>query len=137
MAEITKEEFQKFADDLIQVKNDVNTIKVNTELSASILSITHSADIRDQVFRIAHNQRLCKTLVICKEPKTAVSICEELGIFPQNFLRDIYRKLGESLLRRRDEGGGNITYVRAEYLDTIGFDKEATEKYPDIKGLQI
>lgn len=135
MAEITREEFQKLSDDLIQVKNDVNTIKANTQLTASVLSILNNGNITDYVFNIAVNERLCKALIICREPKTAKALSEALEIKSQNFLRDIYNKLGESLLRRRDEGGGRITYIRAEYLDTIGFDKKAIAKYPNLKGL--
>jgi len=135
MAEITREEFQKLSDDLVQVKNDVNTIKANTQLTASVLSILNSRDITDYVFSIATNERLCKALILCKEPKTAKALCEALGIKRQNFLRDIYSKLDKSLLRRHDGGSGHITYIRAEYLDVIGFDMQAIAKYPNLKGL--
>lgn len=133
MAEITREEFQKLSDDLVQVKNDVNTIKANTQLTASVLSILNNGNITDYVFSIAVNERLCKALIICREPKSAKALSEALGIKQPNFLRDVYNKLGESLLRRRDEGSGRITYIRAEYLDTIGFDKKAIAKYPNLK----
>jgi len=135
MAEITREEFQKLSDDLLQVKNDVNTIKTNTQLTASILSLLNNGNITDYVFSIASSERLCKALIICKKPQTAKSLCAALEIKQQNFLRDIYRKLGEALLRRQDEGGGRITYIRTEVLEIIGFDKKAIEKYPNLKGL--
>ena len=135
MADITREEFQKLADDLIQEKNDVNTIKANTQLTASILSLLNSRDIIDYVFNVAKTERLCKALILCKESKTAKVLSDALEIKQQNFLRDIYNKLGDSLLRRRDEGNGRITYIRAEYLDTIGFDKIAANKYPNLKEL--
>ena len=135
MADITREEFQKLADDLIQVKNDVNTIKANTQLTESILSLLNSRDIIDYVFNVAKTERLCKALILCKESKTAKVLSDALEIKQQNFLRDIYNKLGDSLLRRRDEGNGRITYIRTEYLDTIGFDKIAANKYPNLKEL--
>ena len=135
MADITREEFQKLADDLIQVKNDVNTIKTNTQLTASILSLLNSQNISDYVFNIAKNERLCKALILCREPKTAKELSDKLQIKNQNFSRDIYNRLGDSLLRRRDNGNGRITYIRAEYLDTIGFDRRAADIYPNLKDL--
>lgn len=135
MIDITREEFQKLSDDLIQVKNDVNTIKVNTQLTASILSLLYSGNIADYVFNIASTERLCKALIICKKPLSSKEISDAIGIKQQNFRRDILNKLGESLLRPRDEGKGRITYIRAEYLDTIGFDKMAVSKHPNLKGL--
>lgn len=54
MGEITREEFQKLSEDLIQVKNDVNTIKANTQLTASILSLLNSNDILTYVFSISN-----------------------------------------------------------------------------------
>ena len=123
MPGITREEFQRLANDLIQVKNDVNTIKANTQLTASILSLLNNRDIIDYVFNVAKTERLCKALILCKEPQTSKVLSDILKIKQQNFLRDIYNKLGDSLLRRRDEGNSRITYIRAEYLDTIGFDK--------------
>ena len=98
MTDITREEFQKLADDIIQVKNDVNTIKANTQLTASVLSLLNSSDIIDYVFQIAKNERLCKALILCKKPKTAQVLSDSLGIKNQNFLRDIYNKLGDSIL---------------------------------------
>lgn len=133
MAGVSREEFQKLSDDVIQVKNDVNTIKVNTQLTASILSLLNNGNITDYVFTIASNERLCKALIICKKPTSAKDISDALGIKPQNFRRDVLNKLGESLLRVCDERGGRITYVRAEYLDTIGFDKKAIAQYPGLK----
>lgn len=56
MPGITREEFQRLADDLIQVKNDVNTIKANTQLTASILSMLYSRDIIDYVFKVAKTE---------------------------------------------------------------------------------
>lgn len=108
MPGITREEFQRLADDLIQVKNDVNTIKANTQLTASILSMLYSRDIIDYVFNVAKTERLCKALILCKEPKTAKVLSDILEIKQQNFLRDIYNKLGDSLLRRRDDGNGRM-----------------------------
>ena len=135
MTEITREEFQKLSDDLVQVKNDVNTIKSNTQLTASILSLLNNGNITDYVFSIASNERLCKVLIICRRPLAAKEICEAVGIKQQNFRRDILNKLGDSLLRPRDEGNNRIRYIRAEYLNTIGFDNKAAAKYPGLKGL--
>lgn len=69
MPGITREEFQRLADDLIQVKNDVNTIKANTQLTASILSMLYSRDIIDYVFNVAKTERLCKALILCERHK--------------------------------------------------------------------
>lgn len=135
MGEITRGEFQKLSEDLIQVKNDVNTIKANTQLTASVLSLLNSNDILNYVFSIANTERLCKVLIICKTPTTAKELCDTLGVKRQNIQRDVISKLSDSLLTKCDVPGRSIAYKRASYLDTIGFDKKATDIYPSLKGL--
>ncbi len=133
MPDISREEIEKISEDLVHVKNDVNTIKANTQLTASILSILHSGNIDEFVFGIAYNERLCKTLIICKQPTTMKELCDSLGVKLPNLRRDVLNKLLESLLTEIDDGTKFIKFKRIAYLDLIGFDKKASEKYPNLK----
>lgn len=134
MSEITREEFQKVVNDLILVKNDVNTIKANTQINANLLSLLHSDDISTIVFNIADSERLCKALMICKKPTSAKELCESLGVKKQNIRKLVIDKLVEgSLLTVGETQGRSDLYVRVAYLDLINFDKLATRKYPDLK----
>lgn len=135
MVEITREEFEKLAADLVLVKNDVNTIKANTQLTASIMSLLNSSHITAYVFNIANSERLCKALIICKKPTTAKELCDALEVKQPNIRRDVLSKLLDSLLTVCDGPANRITYKRASYLDAIGFDKKAVSKYPNLKGL--
>lgn len=135
MSEITKQEFQKLSDDLVQVKNNVNTIKANTQLTASLLSLSNSSNITDYVFSISDSERLCKALIICKNPTTAKELCDALGIKQPNIRRYVLDKLLDSLLTVCDENSKRVTYKRVAYLDMIGFDKKAAGKYPSLKEL--
>lgn len=134
MAEVTREEFQKLSDDLVQVKNDVNTIKANTQINANLLSLIHSDDISTIVFSIASSEKLCRALMICKTPTTAKGLCEALGIKPSNIRKQIINKLIDgSLLTIAEVKGQSALYVRVAYLDLINFDKLAEKKYPELK----
>ncbi len=134
MSEISKENFQKLTEDLIQVKNDVNTIKANTQLNANILSLIHSSDIIDVVFDVANSERLCKALIVCKKPTTAKELCDALSIKQPNIRRDVLSKLlDKSLLILHDDKARRESYLRVGYLDLIGFDKLAVKKYPNLK----
>ena len=135
MEDITREEFQKLSEDIVQVKNDVNTIKANTQLTASILSLLNSNDIITYVFSIARTERLCKALIICKTPTSAKELCDALGVKQSNIQRDVISKLIDSLLTKCDVPGRSTVYKRASYLDAIGFDKKAMVMYPSLKGM--
>ena len=134
MGEITREEFQKLSDDLVLVKNDVNTIKANTQINANLLSLLHSDDISAIVFNIASNERLCKALMICSKPTSAKELCESLDIKKQNIRKQILDKLIDgSLLTIAETKGRSDLYMRVAYLDLINFDKQAIKKYPALK----
>lgn len=87
------------------------------------------------MFSIANTERLCKTLIICKTPTSAKKLCDALGVKQPNIQRDVISKLIDSLLTKCDVSGRSIAYKRASYLDTIGFDKKAVDKYPNLKGM--
>ncbi len=73
------------------------------------------------------------TSLICKNRTTASDLCKALSIKPQNIRRDVLDKLiNNSLLTVCDEGKIN-TYIRVGYLDLIGFDKLAINKYPNLR----
>ncbi len=134
MSEITREEFQKVVNDLVLVKNDVNTIKANTQINANLLSLLHSDDITAIVFSIANTPRLCKALIMCKRPTSAKELCEGLGIKRPNIRKQVIDKLVEgSLLTIGETQGRSELYVRVAYLGLINFDKLAERKYPELK----
>lgn len=134
MSEITREEFQKVINDLVLLKNDVNTIKANTQINANLLSLLHSDDISSIVFSIANSERLCKALMICKKPTSAKELCDILDIKKQNIRKQVIDKLIEgSLLTVYETIGRSKFYVRVAYLDLINFDKLAEKKYPNLK----
>lgn len=134
MSEITREEFQKVVSDLVLVKNDVNTIKANTQINANLLSLLHSDDISAIVFGIANSPRLCKALMVCKKPTSAKELCESLGVQPPNIRKQVIDKLVDgSLLTVGETRGRSDLYVRVAYLDLINFDKLAEKKYPELK----
>lgn len=134
MSDVSREEFNKLASDITLIKNDVNLIKAHTQLNANILSLVHSSDLKDIVFGIANSERLCKTLMICKNPSTAKELCEVLGVKPQNIRRDVLDKLiSGSLLTVCDIKSRSESYLRVAYLDLIGFDKLAVQKYPNLR----
>jgi hypothetical protein len=135
MAEVTRGEFEKLVADMVLVKNDVNTIKANTQVTASILSLINGSDLAAYVFSIADSERLCKALMICRKPTTAKELCDALEVKQPNIRRDVLSKLLDSLLTVCDGPGNRVTYKRASYLDAIGFDKMAASKYPNLKGL--
>lgn len=131
---MTNEELDKLAADITLIKNDVNIIKAHTQLNANILSLVHSNDLKDIVFNIANSQRLCKALIICKNPSTAKELCEALGVKQPNIRRDVLdRLLGGALLTICDIKGRSESYLRVAYLDLIGFEKLAIAKYPDLR----
>lgn len=129
--EISREEFDKLVSDVILIKNDVNTIMANTQISANISSLVNYDKIKDIVFKTANNSRLCKALIICKTPTSSGELANQLGIKPQNINRDIVNKL-KSLLTRIDDRK-NIYYQRVQYLDLIGFDELAIKSYPELE----
>ncbi len=134
MNEIAREEFQKVVSDLVLVKNDVNIIKANTQINANLLSLLHSDDISAIVFNIANSPRLCKALMICKNPTSAKELCKRLGVLPPNIRKQVINKLVDSSLLTVGETRGNSDlYVRVAYLDLINFDRLAKKKYPDLK----
>ncbi len=134
MGDISREEFQKLIDDIVQVKNDVNTIKANTQINANLLSLLHSDDISTIVFSVANNERLCKALIICSSPRSAQELADSLGIKKQNIRKQVIDKLIDgSLLTVAETKGRSTYYVRVPYLDLIGFDKQAIKKYPGLK----
>jgi len=134
MGEISREEFQKLVDDIVQVKNDVNTIKANTQINANLLSLLHGDDISTIVFSIANNKRLCKALICCRSPRNLQELAELLDIKKQNVHKQVIDKLIDgSLLTIAETKGRSTYYVRVPYLDLIGFDKQAIKKYPELK----
>lgn len=125
----------KMAEDIAKIKNDLNVVKANTQISANLLSLLHSNDIIDIIFSIANTERLCSALIFCKEPKTAKELCAFLSIKPSNIRKQIIDKLiNASLLVIYDKRGQSEKYQRAMFLDTVGFDKKAIAKYPNLKG---
>ena len=126
----------KMADDITKIKNDLNVVKANTQISANLLSLLHGNDILDIVFSIANSEKLCHALLICKEPKTAKDLCDALSIKPPNIRKQIIDKLvNASLLTVVDKRGQSEKYQRAMFLDTVGFDKKAVVKFPNLKGV--
>lgn len=134
MSGTINEKVEQLSDDIIKIKNDLNIVKANTQVSANLLSILHGDNILEMVFVTAKNEKLCKTLVLCKEPKTAKDLCENLGIKAPNIRKQIIDKLIDaSLLTVADKKGQREVYRRALYLDMIGFDQAAVKKYPNLK----
>jgi len=134
MSDISREEFQKLASDIVQVKNDVNIIKANTQMNANLLSLLHSDDITAIVFSIANSERLCKALMICKKPTSAMELCRALQIKRQNIRKLVIDRLIEgSLLTVGETQGRRTFYVRVPFLDLINFDRLAVKKYPNIQ----
>lgn len=133
METITREEFNAIAEDLKKIKNDLNTVKANTQISANLLSILHGNDIADIVFTIANTERLCKALIYCSEPRTAKQLCDFLGVKAPNIRKLVIDKLvSNSLLTIADTKGRSETYRRAIFLDMINFEKLAKNKYLNI-----
>lgn len=133
MDTITREEFNEISEDLKKIKNDLNTVKANTQISANLLSILHGDDIADIVFTIANTERLCKALIYCSEPRTAKQLCEVLGVKAPNIRKQVIDKLvSASLLTVVDTKGRSETYQRALFLNMINFDRLARKKYPEI-----
>lgn len=133
METITREEFNAIAEDLKKIKNDLNTVKANTQISANLLSILHGNDIADIVFTIANTEHLCKALIYCSEPRTAKQLCDFLGVKAPNIRKLVIDKLvSNSLLTIADTKGRSKTYRRAIFLDMINFEKLAKNKYPNI-----
>ena len=134
MNNISRDEFQKVVNDLMLIKNDVNTIKANTQINANLLSLLHSDDISTIVFKVANTVRLCKALMICKNPTTAKELCETLSVKAPNIRKQVIDKLVDgSLLTVGETKGRSELYVRVAYLDLINFDKLAEKKYPELK----
>ena len=133
MDTITREEFNEISEDLKKIKNDLNTVKANTQISANLLSMLHGNDIADIVFSIANTERLCKALIYCSEPRTAKQLCEVLGVKAPNIRKQVIDKLvSASLLTVVDTKGRSETYQRALFLNMINFDRLARKKYPEI-----
>ena len=133
MDTITREEFNEISEDLKKIKNDLNTVKANTQISANLLSMLHGNDIADIVFSIANTERLCKALIYCSEPRTAKQLCEVLGVKAPNIRKQVIDKLvSASLLTVVDTKGRSETYQRALFLNMINFDGLARKKYPEI-----
>ena len=133
MDTVTREEFNEIAVDLKKIKNDLNTVKANTQISANLLSIIHGDDIADIVFTIANTERLCKALVYCSEPRTAKQLCEVLGVKAPNIRKQVIDKLlSASLLTVVDIKGRSETYQRALFLNMINFDRLARKKYSEM-----
>ncbi len=133
MDTITREEFNEISEDLKKIKNDLNTVKANTQISANLLSMLHGNDIADIVFSIANTERLCKALIYCSEPRTAKQLCEFLGVKAPNIRKQVIDKLvSASLLTVVDTKGRSETYQRALFLNMINFDRLARKKYPEI-----
>lgn len=136
--DISREEFMKLSDDLAKVKNDVNLIKAHTQLSANIQSLVHSSDLVAIVFNIANSERLCKALMCCKVPMNATQLSSILGVKPPNMRQSVLTKLiSGSLLNVIDVKGKSEYYQRVSYLDTIGFDTLAKDRYPNLKAITI
>lgn len=133
MDTITREEFNEISEDLKKIKNDLNTVKANTQISANLLSILHGNDIADIVFSIANTERLCKALIYCSEPRTAKQLCEVLGVKASNIRKLVIDKLvSASLLTVVDTKGRSETYQRALFLNMINFDRLARNRYSEI-----
>lgn len=129
-------DLEKMADDIAKIKNDLNIVKANTQINANLLSLLHSNDIIDIIFKSANNEKLCCTLLVCKEPKTAKELCEVLSVKPSNIRKQIIDKLvAASLLTIADKKGQSERYQRAAYLDIVGFDNKVIQKYPTLKGV--
>lgn len=129
-------DMSKMAEDIAKIKNDLNVVKANTQISANLLSLLHGNDIIDIIFSIATSEKLCYALMVCKEPKTAKELCDILGIKPSNIRKQIIDKLvNASLLTVADKKGQSEKYQRAMFLDTVGFDKKAIIQYPSLKGV--
>jgi len=134
MSETINEKVEQLSDDIKKIKNDLNIVKANTQVSANLLSILHGDNILEMVFVTAKNEKLCKALILCKEPKTAKDLCENLGIKASNIRKQIIDNLIDaSLLTVADKKGQREVYRRALYLDMIGFDQAAVKKYPNLK----
>ena len=134
MDTITREEFNDISEDLKKIKNDLNIVKANTQISANLLSILHGDDIADIVFSIANTERLCKALIYCSEPRTAKQLCDILSVKPPNIRKQVIDKLvSTSLLTVVDTRGRSETYQRALFLNMINFEKLALKKYPNIE----
>lgn len=133
MDTITREEFNEISEDLKKIKNDLNTVKANTQISANLLSILHGNDIADIVFSIANTERLCKALIYCSEPRTAKQLCEVLGVKASNIRKLVIDKLvSASLITVVDIKGRSETYQRALFLNMINFDRLARNRYSEI-----
>ena len=133
MDTITREEFNEISEDLKKIKNDLNTVKANTQISANLLSILHGDNIADIVFNIANTERLCKVLIYCSEPRTAKQLCEFLGVKPPNIRKQVIDKLVSTSLLTVVDKGRSETYQRALFLNMINFEKLARKKYPNIE----
>ena len=134
MAESINEKVEHLSDDIKKIKNDLDIVKANTQVSANLLSLLHGDNVLEMVFVTAKTEKLCKALVLCKEPKSAKDLCGKLGIQPSNIRKQIIDKLIDaSLLTVADKKGQREVYRRALYLDMIGFDQAAIKKYPNLK----
>ena len=134
MSDLITEKVDILTDDIKKIKNDLNIVKANTQVSANLLSLLHGDNILEMVFATAKSEKLCKALVICKEPNTAKDLCDKLGIKAPNIRKQVIDKLIEaSLLTVADKKGQREVYRRAFFLDMIGFDQAAFRKYPDLR----
>ncbi len=134
MSESINEKVDQLSDDIKKIKNELNIVKANTQVSANLLSLLHGDSILDMVFVTAKNEKLCKALIICKEPNTAKELCEKLSIKAPNIRKQIIDKLIDaSLLTVTDKKGQREVYRRAFFLDMIGFDQAAMRRYPKLK----
>lgn len=55
-----KTEIDKLTEDIAKIKNDLNVVKANTQISANLLSLLHGNDILDIIFQ----SRLLKNYVM-------------------------------------------------------------------------
>lgn len=134
MSESINEKVEILSEDIKKIKNDLNIVKANTQVSANLLSIIHGDTILEIVFASAKNEKLCKALLICKDPHTAKDLCDKLNIKQPNIRKQIIDKLIEaSLLTVADKKGQSEIYRRAFFLDMIGFDQAVLRKYPTLK----
>lgn len=134
MSDSINEKINILSDDIKKIKNDLNIVKANTQVSANLLSLLHGDNILEMVFATAKNEKLCKALIICKEPNTAKELCDKLRIKAPNIRKQVIDKLIDaSLLTVADKKGQREVYRRAFFLDMIGFDQAALKKYPNLR----
>lgn len=64
MSDLITEKVDILTDDIKKIKNDLNIVKANTQVSANLLSLLHGDNILEMVFATAKSEKLCNIIRI-------------------------------------------------------------------------